>query len=132
LLANNAFTRVIENPLEFRNAALILSVLAVVVLGIWLSVVVISRRRQPEEKPAQNLVKFFPDEDLEDRRLERVLATALFWCAVAAIAFIAYGVFEPARQSDASGAFESRSAERGAALFANNQSKAYNAEAPLQ
>ena len=132
VLGYNAVTRVLSDPLDFRNAALIISVLAVVVLGIWLAVSVLSRRRQPDEKPAQNLVKFFPDEDLEDRRLERVLATALFWCAVAAIALVVYGVFEPARQSDSSSAFDSRSAERGASLFANNQSKFYNAAASLQ
>lgn len=132
MLAYNAFTRVLSEPLDFRNAALIISVLAVLVIAVWLTIVVLSRRSRAEERPAQNLAKFLPDEDLEDRRLERVLATALFWCAIVAIGLVVYGVFEPTRQADSLEAYDERSVERGAALYANTQSKAYDATASLQ
>ena len=131
LLAANAVTEVLENPLEFRNAITILSTLAVIVLAVWLIAINVSRRKAGAEREPANLAKYLPDEDLEDRRLERVLAVALFWSAIIAVGLVVYGVFEPDRQTRTAEMLDERSIERGEALYANAQSEHYNSALSL-
>ena len=50
---------------------------------------------------------------------------------IAVVAFIAYFIWEPFRGADASEAFKDRSVERGAVLFANNQSPVYDSTKSL-
>src|SRR5262249_56161393 len=98
-------------------------------LAAWGSVIlwgVSGRRRNPEPRPPQNLTPFLPDEELEGRKLERVLGIALLTTALIALTLFAYYVFEPNRSASMEKQFHDRSVERGAILFANDQSKAYD------
>src|SRR5262249_54285895 len=87
---------------------------------------VFSLRRNPEPRPPQNLTPFLPDEELEGRKLERVLGIALLTTALIALTLFAYYVFEPNRSSSMEKQFHDSSVERGAILFANDQSKVYD------
>lgn len=131
LLAANAVTEVLEDPLAFRNAVTILSVLTVIVLVVWLIALNVSRRQAGPAREASNLEPFLPDEALEDRRLERVLAVALFWSAILAVGLVVYGVFEPDRQTNTAAMLTERGIERGQSLYANAQSEHYNSALSL-
>ena len=152
MIAGNAIEQVFKDPLSFRNAFVILNVIAIaVILGliIWRVfrtskpsagtgtdlVVAESAGRAlelPEEKPPPNLVPFYPDEELEGRKLERVLGLALLVAAVLAIALPIYYLRENTREAQAKVGFDERSIERGAALFANSSMPAYDATKSLQ
>jgi mono/diheme cytochrome c family protein len=82
-------------------------------------------------KKPQNLERFYDDDVLEGRHLERVLGVALIALVVTVLAFIAYFIWEPFRGADASAGFKDRSIERGAILFANNTSPVYDATKSL-
>jgi mono/diheme cytochrome c family protein len=116
---------------SFRTALIIVNVVAVaVVIGIvvWR---VVSVRRNPERREAQNLTPYLRDEDLEGRRLERALGWSLLFALVIAIALPVYFIVEPTRQAAAKDAFLSASVARGATLFANKQSPAYDSTISL-
>jgi mono/diheme cytochrome c family protein len=115
---------------SFRLSLILLNVL---VIGALLGVIgwrVLSMRRNPERTPA-NLTPFLPDDALEGRRLERVLGWSLVFSVVMIIALLAYFLWEPFRAEDANAQFLDRSVERGAVLFANNQSTHYDSELSL-
>jgi mono/diheme cytochrome c family protein len=63
--------------------------------------------------------------------LERALGVALIALIVVILGMLAYFVWEPFREKDASAGFKDRSIERGAILFANNQSKSYDSTKSL-
>jgi mono/diheme cytochrome c family protein len=152
LIAGNAITQVLKDPLNFRSAFVILDVIAIaVILGviIWrvfrspkpsaeagTDVVLADGTTQalavPEEKQPPNLVPFYPDEEMEGRKLERVLGLALLVAALLAIALPIYYLRENTREAEAKVGFDERSIERGAALFANSQMPAYDATKSLQ
>ena len=90
------------------------------------------KRAQTEDKTPANLTPFLEDEDLEGRRLERVLAWSLIFAAVVAISLPIYWLREPTREHQSSHYFDKNSVARGAVLFANSASTDYNAAVSLQ
>lgn len=116
--------------MSFRTTLIALNLLALLIIAGVLIWRVVSLKRSQEPTPA-NLTKFLEDEDLEGRRLERVLGWALLFVLVIAIALPVYFLVEPGRQDTAAEAFLDRSIERGAVLFANNQSPNYDSTKSL-
>lgn len=114
-----------------RRILVIINILAVVAIIAIIAYRVFSLRRNPETKEPQNLEPFYEDEDLEGRKLERVLGWALLFTALIAIALPLYFVFEPTRQSTADDDFEERAAERGSILFANEESPEFDSTVSL-
>ena len=112
--------------MNLRLVLIIVNVAAFATIGIIILWRVFSLRRNPEPRPPQNLTPFLPDEELEGRKLERVLGIALLTTALIALTLFAYYVFEPNRSSSMEKQFHDSSVERGAILFANDQSKAYD------
>lgn len=112
--------------MSVRQALIILNALAVVAIVVVLGVRVFSLRRNPEPSEPQNKTPFLRDEDLEGRRLERVLGWSLLFTVVLALALPVYFLVEPDRQVDAERDFDERSVERGATLFANAESPAFD------
>ena len=92
----------------------------------------LSPKRAPEETLPANLTEFFPDEELESRRLERVQGWALLFAAVVAVALPLYWLHEPARQSESANYFDKNAAERGEVLFSNPAMPKYEAATSLQ
>lgn len=115
-----------------RTGLIIINLLAfAVILGI-IGYRVLSLRRNPEAKPPQNLRPFMTDEELEGRKLERVLLWAL-WCSViVAAALPVYWLWEPTREKDMVARFDTQAANRGATLFANESMKAYDSTKSLR
>ena len=117
--------------MSFETAIVLLNVaVGVGILGfiVWR---VFNLRRNPEPRPPMNVAPGLPDEDLEGRKLERVLGWALLFTIILAIALPVYFLFEPNRQATASQEYLQASIHRGATLFANQQSKFYNATTSL-
>jgi mono/diheme cytochrome c family protein len=117
---------------NFESSIAVVDAVAVVLIAgiiIWR---VVSLRRNPEPKAPLNLAPGMPDEELEGRKLERVLGWALLFTVVIAIALPAYFVLEPTREATASSEFLKESVARGATLFANSQSKAYDSATSLR
>lgn len=108
------------------NGVVFLIIIAVIVVKV------LSQRRNPETKPAENLTPFFDDETLEGRKLERVLGLSLLAVLVIAIALPVYFLLTPRQQADATKGFDERSVERGAVLFADPTGKAYDSTRSLQ
>jgi mono/diheme cytochrome c family protein len=116
--------------MSFKLSLILLNVIAI---GATLAVVgwyVFSKQRNPEPEPA-NLTPFLEDDQLEGRRLERVLGWSLLMTAVMVIALVAYFLWEPFRTEAADDQFLERSIERGAVLFANDSSEVYESEFSL-
>ena len=85
--------------LTFRTILVIINVAAVVVIVAVIGYKVLSVRREPKEKPAQNLTPFLDDQELEGRHLERVLRWALLFSTIVAVVLPLYWVLEPSRQT---------------------------------
>jgi mono/diheme cytochrome c family protein len=118
--------------MSVRTGLIIVNILAFLVIGGIVAYRVVSYRRNPDAKPPQNLRPFMTDEELEGRKLERVLAWAL-WCSViVAAALPVYWLWEPTRQKDAVAQFDTQAEDRGATLFANSSMKAYDSTKSLQ
>jgi mono/diheme cytochrome c family protein len=115
---------------SLRTSLLVLNAVAFVVIAGFIVWRVFSIRRNPERTPA-NKAEFLPDADLEGRRLERVLGWSLIFVMIVAVSLPIYFLVEPERQVSAEEAFLERSEERGATLFANKQSLAYDATKSL-
>ncbi|MEX2254347.1 MAG: c-type cytochrome [Acidimicrobiia bacterium] len=116
--------------MSFRTSLIVLNAVAFVVIAGIIVWRVFSLRRNPEPTPA-NKAEFLPDEDLEGRRLERVLGWSLVFVMIVAISIPVYFLVEPERQVKADETFLDQSIERGARLFANSQSPAYDATISL-
>ena len=116
--------------MSFREWLIGLNILFFLVLAGVVLARVFSLRRNPEREP-RNIAKFLPDEDLEGRRLERVLGWSLLFVLVIAVSIPVYFLVEPSREVSANDAFLERSIARGATLFANKQSLAYDATKSL-
>jgi mono/diheme cytochrome c family protein len=117
--------------ITLRRVLIILNVVAVAVIILIIASRVLSLRRNPEPKAPDNLTPFFPDEDLEGIKLERVLGWSLLFTVVIAVALPVYFLVEPNRQSSATDGFEERSIEAGAVLFANPQSPDFDSTRSL-
>src|SRR5690349_7704133 len=70
-----------------------------------------------EVELAPNRKPYYPDEELETKKLERSLLFALGMLALIAIGLPFYWLREPARQANADQGFDNRSTSRGATLF---------------
>lgn len=116
--------------MSLRTSLIVLNAVAFVVIAGIIVWRVFSVRRNTEPSPA-NQAEFLPDEDLEGRRLERVLGWSLIFVMIVAVSLPVYFLAEPNRQVDAKEGFDERSVERGAILFANNQSPQYDATRSL-
>ena len=112
--------------MNLRLVLIIVNLAAFATIGGIILWRVFSLRRNPEPRPPQNLTPFLRDEELEGRKLERVLGIALLTTAFIALTLFAYYVFEPNRSSSMEKQFHDSLVERGATLFANDQSKNYD------
>lgn len=117
--------------MSFRHALIVLNVVAFTLLAVYILWRVISVRRNPSVKEPENLTPYLKDEDLEGPRLERALGWSLLFVMIVALALPLYFLFEPGRQDRMLAAFDDRAVERGATLFANNSSEAYDATKSL-
>ena len=113
-------------PNDFRGWVIAVTLIGMVLLALYLGWRILSLRRNPSQKGPENLTTFLPDEDLEGPRLERVLGWSLIFVMVSALALPVYFVFEPGRQDRLLEDFDEKAVERGATLFANDQSEAYD------
>jgi mono/diheme cytochrome c family protein len=118
--------------LSFESSIAVVDAVAAVVIASVIIWRVVSLRRNPEPKAPLNLAPGLPDEDLEGRKLERVLGWALLFTVVLALALPLYFVLEPTREATANTEFLKESIARGATLFANAQSKAYDSATSLR
>jgi len=118
--------------MTFRTLLVGINVAAVIVIIAVIAYKVLSLRREPKEKPAQNLTPFYDDETLEDAHLTRVLRWALIFSTIIAVVLPLYWLLEPARQSQEAAGFEDRAIERGAVLFSNAQMPEYDNTTSLQ
>jgi mono/diheme cytochrome c family protein len=116
---------------SFRSVLIALNLVVLAGLIVFIFYRVFSLRRNPEPREPQNLEPFFEDDVLEGPHLERVLGVALVALVITVLGLVAYFVWEPFRGVDAKDAYLSRSIARGATLFANNQSPAYDATKSL-
>ena len=112
--------------LTFRTILVIINIAAVAVIVAVIGYKVLSVRREPEEKPAQNLTPFLDDNALETTHLERVLRWALLFSTIVAVVLPVYWVLEPGRQTAEADGFEERAVERGKILFSNDQMESYD------
>jgi mono/diheme cytochrome c family protein len=115
-----------------RTSLIILNVVALAGVGAFLLWRYFSVRRNPEPRQPQNLEEFYGDEVLEGRKLERVLAWALVMTVIVAVSLPLYFLIEPDRQSSAEETYLDDSIERGATLYANDQSPYYDSAFSLQ
>lgn len=118
--------------MTFRTLLVGINVAAVLVIIGVIAYKVLSLRREPKEKPAQNLTPFYDDETLEDAHLTRVLRWALVFSTIVAVVLPLYWLLEPQRQSQEAAGFEDRAIERGAVLFSNAQMPEYDNTVSLQ
>lgn len=118
--------------MTLRQALIGLNIAAGIVLVIIAAFAVASRRYGASERGAQNQTPALPDEVLETRKLERVLASALVFVVAIAAGLALYWLFEPTRQTAEAKGFDSRSVDRGATLFAMKGMKAYDSTRSLQ
>ncbi|MDQ1521960.1 MAG: hypothetical protein QOI55_3033, partial [Actinomycetota bacterium] len=107
----------------------IINPIVLVGLAIYLLSVL---RKSPEAKAPENIEPFLDDEDLEGRRLERVLGWALLFAAVTAVALPLYWLREPDRQHSSDTYFAEGSIKRGETLFANAGLPGYDAAKSLK
>jgi len=114
-----------------RTVLLVINVVAIAaVIGYLLYRVVVSRRK-PDLATPQNLEPFFADEVMEGARLERALGVALVALIIVILGMLAYFIWEPFRETAAATSFNEDSIRRGSILFANSQSKEYDATKSL-
>ncbi|GIU85725.1 MAG: hypothetical protein KatS3mg009_0240 [Acidimicrobiia bacterium] len=119
-------------PGSLRQWIIVLNVVALVAIGAYLVYSAFSRRERQQEKPAPNEQKFLPDDELEGRRLERVLGWALLFVSAFAVVLLVYMLREPTRQGEAEEYFADGSVERGRTLYANASSEYYDSVLSLQ
>ena len=112
--------------LGYLNA---LALLAIVGFLIYMTM---SKREMAKERSAPNRTEFLTDDELEGRRLERVLGWSLVFVSAFAVAFLVYMLREPVRQDHSETYFDKGAVERGEELFAGPADEAYNSVLSLQ
>jgi mono/diheme cytochrome c family protein len=122
----------VERVVTVRHVLIGLNLVAVVAVAVYVIWAVLSPKRAPEETLPANLTEFFPDEELESRRLERVQGWALLFAAVVAVALPLYWLHEPARQKESANYFDKNAAARGLVLFSNSAMPKYDPTTSLQ
>jgi mono/diheme cytochrome c family protein len=114
-----------------HTVLLVVNTVAIVaVIGYLLYRVVIARRK-PDTTTPENLEPFFADDVLEGAHLERALGVALIALVIVVVGMLAYFIWEPFRENAAATGFKEDSIQRGSILFANSQSKEYDATKSL-
>jgi mono/diheme cytochrome c family protein len=121
----------VERVVTVRHALIALNLIAVVAVAGYLIWGVLSPKREPDETLPANMTEFFPDEELESRRLERVQGWALLFAAVVAVALPLYWLHEPARQGQSAHYFDENAAERGEVLFSDSSMPHYESAQSL-
>jgi mono/diheme cytochrome c family protein len=116
--------------MNFRTVLILINAAALVGLAAFIGFRVLRLKNNKEPEP-ENLTPFFSDDVLEGAHLERVLGVALVALVVVVIGLLTYFIWEPFRETAAASGFHEQSVERGATLFANAQSKAYNSTKSL-
>ncbi len=118
---------------DLRHYMIVVNIVAFTALVVYLVVAVLSPRRSRDEtKTPANLTPFLADEDLEGRRLERVLGWSLLFAGIVAIALPIYWLREPSREKESVHYFDKNSVHRGAVLFARPGTPDYDAATSLQ
>jgi mono/diheme cytochrome c family protein len=114
-----------------RTILIIVNLVAIAGVVGFIAYKVVSLRRNPEVKTPDNLTPFYDDDVLEGAHLERALGVALIALVIVVVGLLGYFIWEPFREASAKTSFKERSVERGAVLFANNQSEAYDSTKSL-
>jgi len=117
--------------MDFRTILIVFNLLLIAGFLVFVIYRVVSLRRNPEPKQPDNLTPFFEDDVLEGAHLERALGVALIALVIAVIGLLGYFIWEPFRAADADEGFKDQSIERGAVLFANDQSEHYDSTKSL-
>jgi mono/diheme cytochrome c family protein len=94
--------------------------LAIAVLGFagWMTYLIVQARvRHRRERPPQNLSPYITDDELENRRLNKVLVSALVATAVLAVVLPVYYLNESSRQATAVQHFDEQAIGRGLEWF---------------
>src|SRR3954463_16236104 len=117
--------------MSFRTILILFNLALILGFAGFVIYRVVSLRRNPEPKQPDNLTPFFDDDVLEGAHLERVLGVALIALVIVVLGLLAYFIWEPFRETAAATSFKERSVERGATLFANDQSPEYDSTKSL-
>jgi mono/diheme cytochrome c family protein len=116
--------------MSFRTALILLNAVLIAGFLIFVGIRIIRLRGNKERSP-ENLTPFFDDEVLEGAHLERVLGVSLIALVIVVLGLLAYFIWEPFRETASATDFHQQSVERGATLFANDQSPAYDSTKSL-
>ena len=117
--------------MSFRTVLILINVAAIAALLGFIAYRVVSLRRNPEPRQPENVTPFFDDDVLEGAHLERVLAVSLIALVIVLVGMVGYFLWEPFRADSMAEAFEDDAIERGAVLFANEQSEHYDGTVSL-
>jgi mono/diheme cytochrome c family protein len=116
--------------MSFYTILILLNAAAVAAILGYILFRVLRLKHNKEPKP-ENLTTFFDDDVLEGAHLERVLGVALIALVIVVVGLLAYFIWEPFREDASATGFHERSVERGATLFANSASPAYDSTKSL-
>jgi mono/diheme cytochrome c family protein len=116
--------------MSFYTVLALVNAIAIVAILGYIIFRVVRLKRNKEPQP-ENLTPFFDDEVLEGAHLERVLGVALIALIIVVLGLLAYFIWEPFRETASASDFHEQSVARGATLFANAQSKAYDSTKSL-
>jgi mono/diheme cytochrome c family protein len=116
--------------MSFRTVLILLNAALIAGFLIFVGVRILRLRGNKEHTP-ENLTPFFDDEVLEGAHLERVLGVALIALVIVVLGLLAYFVWEPFRETASATDFHTQSVDRGAVLFANDQSPKYDSTKSL-
>ena len=116
-LLSNVLVVAESEPVGPSNAGLgaVVLTIAVGAFLIWVGYLLLAgkQRRARREKPPKNLEPYFSDEELETKRVTRVLGAAVVTAAVLGIALPVYYINETGRQARAKESFNERDIEEG-------------------
>ncbi len=107
------------NPIMALSTAVFVgySVAAVATLGVIVFLVIQFQRSRGGSDHAANRVKYYDDDTLETKRLDRVLMSALVLLVITAIGLPLYWAREPGRQSGEVERFSKEQVKRGFQIF---------------
>jgi len=111
-----------------KSVGAVIAVLVGIAFVVYVAVNIRAGREEvgSEIELAPNRKRYFSDEEMEGRKLERSLATGLVLLAVVAIGLPLYWLNEPGRQSGAVEMFDQTFVNRGEKLFAPTADGGYN------
>ncbi len=118
--------------MSVRSVLIVLNLVVLAAIGVFIALRVISLRRNPEVVEPMNQSEYLDDATLEGPKLERSLATALFFFVVVAAAIPLYWLFLPERNANATRFFEEQAIERGQTLFSDPSMPTFSSTQSLQ